>query len=216
MMDMNTIHWFPTHISEMAEFREIAKAYDYLLQQAFDSLQKVLNNEFLETLDEDGCEMQERILGITVNVMDTIEERRRRIRGYYASDLPYTENKVKQVLTAMCGQDGFEMIVNSAIYQVDIQIRLNSMNLVNNVREITRKMIPANMVVNVNIIYNIHQSFISFSHANLTKYTHRQIREDKIFQMQYNFHGAIGRNKHAALTTYTHQQLFLNPTVGGR
>ena len=155
-------------------------------------------------------------MGITVNVMDTIEERRRRIRGYYASDLPYTENKVKQVLTAMCGQDGFEMIVNSAIYQVDIQIRLNSMNLVNNVREITRKMIPANMVENVNIIYNIHQRFISFSHANLTNYTHRQIREDKIFQMQYNFHGAIGRNKHAALTTYTHQQLFLNPTVGGR
>ena len=40
MMDINTIHWFPNHIADMRDFQEIAKAYDYLLMQAMDNMQK--------------------------------------------------------------------------------------------------------------------------------------------------------------------------------
>lgn len=216
MMDINTIHWFPNHIADMRDFQEIAKAYDYLLMQAMDNMQKVFKNQFLNTLDEDGCAMHEQILGIGANPVDTLEDRRRRIRGYYASDLPYTENKLRQVLSAMCEKNGFEMIVDEKKYQVDIQIRLNSVNMVNNVREIARKMIPANMVVNVNIIYNIHQRFQIFTHADLSKYTHEQLRSDKIFQAQYNFHGSIGRMRHSELAAFTHQQIFQDPNIGGK
>lgn len=215
MMETDTIHWFPRHIAEIREFKEIAKAYDYLLSQVAADMQKVFNNEFLETLDVDGCLMHERILGITANTLDSVEDRRNRIKGYYASDLPYTEKKLDSALHTMCGKDGFTMIVDEPDYQVDIQIRLNSMNLVANVYEIARKMIPANMILHVNIIYNVHQRFLSFSHADLTNYTHRQLRMDKIFQQQYNFHGSVGRNRHAGLSSYTHMQIFQDSEIGG-
>lgn len=215
MMETDTIHWFPRHIAEIREFKEIAKAYDYLLNQAAADIQKVFDNEFLETLDAGGCLMHEHILGITANTLDSIEDRRNRIKGYYASDLPYTEKKLDRVLRTMCGKDGFTMIVDSPEYQVDIQIRLNSMNLVTNVYEIARKMIPANMVLNVNIIYNVHQRFLGFCHADLAYYTHRQLRMDKIFQQQYNFHGSVGRNRHRELCSYTHMQIFQDAEIGG-
>ena len=72
MMDINTIHWFPNHIADMRDFQEIAKAYDYLLMQAMDNMQKVFKNQFLNTLDEDGCAMHEQILGIGANPVDTL------------------------------------------------------------------------------------------------------------------------------------------------
>ena len=50
--------------------------------QAMDNMQKVFKNQFLNTLDEDGCAMHEQILGIGANPVDTLEDRRRRIRGY--------------------------------------------------------------------------------------------------------------------------------------
>lgn len=214
MTEINTIHWLPAHIAGMREFQEITKAYDYLLQRAFTDLERVFNNQFLEKLEETGCIMHETVLGITPDVTDTLDDRKRRIRGYYASDLPYTENKLTAVLAAMCGRDGFEILVNAEEYHVDVMVKLNSVSLVRNVSDVVKQMVPANMTVDIRIIYNIHQRFLAFAQRNLGEYTHTQLRTDKIFQNQYIFYGAVGRYRHSSLEAYTHISIFQDDMEG--
>ncbi len=153
MMEISTIHWLPEHIAHMREFQEIAKANDYLLRRTLVDLERVFNNQFLERLDEDGCAMHEAILGIIPGVRDNLDDRRRRIRGYYASDLPYTENKLNAVLAVMCGTHNFDLEVDGRAYQMTVRVIDRDILLARNVHRIISYMKPANILLKLYEVY---------------------------------------------------------------
>ncbi len=153
MMEISTIHWLPEHIAHMREFQEIAKANDYLLRRTLVDLERVFNNQFLERLDEDGCAMHEAILGIIPGVRDNLDDRRRRIRGYYASDLPYTENKLNAVLAVMCGTHNFDLEVDGAAYQITVRVIDRDILLARNIHRVVSFMKPANILLKLYEVY---------------------------------------------------------------
>lgn len=152
-MEISTIRWLPEHIACMREFQEIAKAYDYLLRRALADLERVFNNQFLKRLDEDGCAMHEAVLGIIPGVRDNLEDRRRRIQGYYASDLPYTENKLNAVLAVMCGAGNFDLEVDGRAYQMTVRVIDRDILLARNVHRIISYMKPANILLKLYEVY---------------------------------------------------------------
>ena len=192
----------------MRGFQELAKAYDFLLNRALADLQKLFNNEYLETLTIEGCEMHEHLLGITPNSTDSVADRVLRIKGYYASDLPYTENKLYSVLKTMCGADGFELYVGQADQYITIGVKVNSLNLVANVREIAERMKPSNLGLTVRIMYNVHHRFLAYTHADLGKYTHKYLRQGSIFLQDYGTYGKIAKYRHSDFRELSHLDIF--------
>lgn len=181
-MTVDTLHWFPLHIQNMDAFKEVAKAYDYLLKIAADDISIVLDNQFLDTLTEEGVALRERILGIVPGPTDSLEERRQRIKGYYASDLPYTENKLDDVLSAMCGPDNYSLDVDGSTYSIVVKIKLNAINLVNNVYDVLYRMKPSNMMLTVILMYNRHEILALYPHCVLAFYTQGELR-NKVLEM---------------------------------
>lgn len=47
LLDPDTIHYFPQHISSIEEFRRISKAYDKILALVWDELEKYEDNPSL-------------------------------------------------------------------------------------------------------------------------------------------------------------------------
>lgn len=205
----NTEHYFPGHIREIEEFQEISKAYDSLLNTAWNDMGTVFDNNHIDTMDADECSRREAMLGITPSPLDTIEDRRRRIKGYYASNLPYTEKKMHDVLSAMCGQDGYQLTIDKPAKTLVAGIRLNSVQMVENARELMRMMAPADVTVTARILYNIHARFRVLTHAELNAYTHYQLRNDVAFQWDVNINADISEFKHSELVSYTHQDLMM-------
>lgn len=215
-MIVNTMLYFPEHIANIREFQEIAKCYDLSLQPLWDNVMKMLyDNQWIDTLDEYGCKMYEDLLNITANPIDELEDRRRRIKGYCASNLPYTEKKMNEVLSAMCGEDGYVLAIDKKLKTVTVNIKLNSVNLVNNAYELMKRMIPADMFLTVEIIYNIYARFRSVTNEAMSQYTHEELRTCKIFQQSYNMHCNLGRYTYEQLSAYTHTELFLNASLSG-
>ena len=153
MLEFNTIHWLPRHLSQMTEWQEICKAYDYLLSQAYGALDEFYANQFLESLTELGCLIWEKLLSITPADGSTIEERRQAIIGRLASDLPYTENKLRESLEAVAGSGNVTLTVTQETYGINVELTISSPSVIEGTQEIVYKMRPANMTVRIGITY---------------------------------------------------------------
>lgn len=184
MSDISTSikYYLPDIIHQIREYQEIEKKYDHNIVTAISRLNRIEQNRFLDGLDEYGCERNEQILGIIPDPSDTLEDRRRRIRGYYTSNKPYTIKKLREVLRAMCGENGYILTVDTENYIVKVAIKLESRRLVDNADELVRRMVPANLIVDVYLLYNQNISFKKYTHGELKKYTHYQLRNNLEFQ----------------------------------
>lgn len=207
-MIVNTLHYYPRHIQQIKEYIRLTAGVDSELYAVWDAVDLITQNMYLDTMDADTCLRWEHFLGITANPMDTLDDRRGRIKGYFASNLPYTVKKLEEVLTTMCGSDGYELVIDPKAGTVDIFIMLSNVRLVDNTYDVIRKMAPADMIVKARIIYNTHSIFRMYTHEDLAAYTHYQLRNDQIFQHNHNRHVTLGKYTNTQLVAYTHKQLF--------
>lgn len=153
MLEFKTIHWLPEHLSQMKEWQAICQTYDYLLSQAYSQLNEFYVNQFLESLTELGCIIWEKLLNIAPASNATIEERRQTIIGRLSSDLPYTENKLREALEAAAGSGNVTLTVTQENYGINVELTVNTLSIVESTQEIVYKMRPANMTVRVGITY---------------------------------------------------------------
>lgn len=153
-MTFNTIHWLPRHLAEMGEWQEICKAYDYLLSKAYDDVAEIYANEFLDSLTELGCLIWENVLGITVYDGETLEARKTTIKSFLSSDLPYTENKLREVLGSLAGPENVTLKVTQEDFEIKVDLTINAPGVISNVQNIVYKMRPSNMVVRICIEYS--------------------------------------------------------------
>lgn len=152
-MTFDTIHWLPPHLAEMKEWQEICKAYDYLLSKAFEVLDEIYANQFIESLAELGCEIWESLLHITAVDGETIDERRQAIKSYFIGDLPYTEKKLREVLESLAGADNVTLTVTQSAFELRVDLTISTPSVLGNVEDIVYKMRPSNMIVRICISY---------------------------------------------------------------
>lgn len=143
---VDTARYYPAHIYNIEEFKALSVCFDRSLQPLWGVLEQIYSDQYLDELDEVGCRMHEEFLGIRSGSGDGLADRRRRIKGYYASGLPYTENKLNEVLTAMCGAGGYGIVIDKREKTIEVSIRQNPLSLTDDVRRILREFLPADMV----------------------------------------------------------------------
>ena len=153
MKNVDTIHYFPEHISSSEEFQGIADAYDTELRLLWAALGLQYRNQYFDTMDADTCTRWEKLIRITLVGDETLFERRIQIKGRWTSSLPYTEPKFHEVLQSMVGEY-YTLAIDVPTKELDVGILLAEVLKVDYVYEIMRAMAPADMIVNVRVVYN--------------------------------------------------------------
>lgn len=151
--------------AESPEFELIWKALD-----------QVLNNEFVETADDLGISRWEKILGIFPNSTDTLENRRFRIMAKMIETRPYTVAQLNGILRNLCGEDNYTVQVSG--YVLVVRIGLTASSNFDDIAALLQKISPANMVIDLSLAYNQHQSLLPMTHAQLAAMTHHEIRNE--------------------------------------
>ena len=159
MMEIKTIRYLPKHIGNIEEFRQICTAYDEELKLLWGSLETQLRNLNLSEMDADTCDRWAKIFGITFMPDDTLEDKRRLIRGKMTSGLPYTERKIKEVVSTMIGDGYYIWMLDRQGKTLKIGVLLAECMNVDAVRDIIREMVPADMDVQVYIYFNRWERF---------------------------------------------------------
>ena len=167
-------------VREMREFQALAVLEDTELLQVWQSTQEVWANQFLDSLMETGCARWEKILVIQPKLSDTLEVRRFRIKTRLNEDLPYTYRVLEQALEALCGSGNYALVLKPQTYSLKILLELTIKKLVDEVEAMARRMVPANMVLEVLLRYNQWQDYAQTTWNSASGYTWKQLREEEI------------------------------------
>lgn len=170
--------YLPPYLQAYRELIDItdAKAPELdLFRQAYDV---VMNNQFVESLDEYGCSRWEKMLKIIIKGDETLDIRRFQILNKLLSDLPYTMRQLHSVLTRLCGANYYSVDLRHKSYEITIWIEIQQMDKQQIVIDTINHMIPANLMLDVRINFRTHGwlNENKLTHGALSSYTHEQIK----------------------------------------
>ena len=74
--NIDILDYLPDIIKDVTEYQEIANAENPTINTLWENHRKTFNNQFINTLDEQGCARWEKMLDITPKGTATVEDRR--------------------------------------------------------------------------------------------------------------------------------------------
>lgn len=175
---MQVQEYWPQVIKEYREFEKISTAENPELESIWQEIGNVLDDQFIRTATVNGIARREKMLHITPFADDTLESRRFRVQALWNEKLPYTYRVLVNRLDNLCGEDGYVISLNAGDYELDIKIELTMKRMFDEVAKITRQMVPANLVVTVELRYNQHIKLAQYTHGQLSAFTHDQLRNE--------------------------------------
>ena len=146
--DVNLLAYLPPFMQDFTEIAVTLNAEDPEFVIVWDSADRVLKNQFIETADEYGISRFEKILKILPSKEDTLESRRSRVQNRWFNDMPYTMRTLIQRLTTLCADHGFTLTKYfTDAYTLEIHTDLELFGQVEELERVIQAMIPCNLVV---------------------------------------------------------------------
>ena len=178
-MIIDILSYLPFHIRKLKEYQNLSITGDVEIEKLFNEIDRLYDNAFIGTLDESGCERWERILGIVIRDTDTIDFRKMRIKSFLVGQLPYSLNKLKSILNAMCGgENQYELTIDYANYAVNILIELTSQELFEEFKRLLNEIMPCNLKLTIQLRFNTWGTVRDFTWSRFTSTTWTQIRTE--------------------------------------
>lgn len=207
-LNIDILDYLPDIIKDVTEYQEIANAENPTINSLWENHRKTFNNQFINTLDEQGCARWEKMLDITPKGTATVEDRRLAILARINVSLPYTYRQLENFLKNICG-NGYTINLDSAHYKLTVLLNLNRKNQFDEVENLLAKVIPANIMFDVMLQYNKYKAIKPYEYSVLINYTCYEIRTSDEFSGEYATYGEIESYEYYYLENYTFKDIEL-------
>ena len=172
------IEYLPLVLRGVREHQALAAGEEPEITLLWKEVNAALADQFVLSATENGVKRWEKILRITPKATFTLNERKFTILARLAEQLPYSYRMLERMLSQLCGPDGFKLNVSE--YTVSVKVALTAKRNYDDVGTMLRRVCPANMVIEVSILYNTHYVLSHFTHAQLSKYRYNDLRNEVI------------------------------------
>ena len=179
------IDYYPDEYKKVFEFQKIAHSVegqesDWGLVRLRKETQAVFDNQFVETADENGILRFEHLYGIIPSDTDTIAERRDKIRLYMLIGSPsYTIKRLHDIMRILCGSGNYSVDMNAETCELTIRVALASRSVFDEAVKVIKAIIPANITLDMSLMYNKYELYENKTHLQLEPFTHEQLREEE-------------------------------------
>lgn len=148
-MKVNVLNNLPPVIRVLREIQDIGETDNHFLNQLYDALEQLMNDQFVYLAGEKGIRRWEKILGLVPS--GDLETRRFAILNRLNVRIPYTYRMLRDRLTAMFGDKYSMELVNDTatlyitLYGVtDVQAK--------DARNMIEVIIPANLYLDFKVV----------------------------------------------------------------
>ena len=167
-------------IQQIREFKVLSKVENPKLECVWHAVEDAIDDQFATSLTDNGCKRWESIMEINAKDTDDLDFRRFRILSKLNEQLPYTYRMLELQLRTLCGDDGYTMVLRNNEYTLKVRIALTSKSKYSDVESTLRKFVPANIVIDVSVMYNTYEVLSQFTHEQLASFTYYKLREEVI------------------------------------
>lgn len=177
-MKRNLIDFLPDIFKTFEEFKEIMRVEQKQISELWEIIYGIVNEALVDEATGEGLKRWENILNITAFDTDDVKVRRLRIQAKIIEDVPYTERVLNNILTGLCGENGYTSALNNEEYTLTIKVALTSKNLKDEVVAMCDRIVPANLILDIDLMYNTHGILRGYTHKQLRQFTHKQLRNE--------------------------------------
>lgn len=161
---------------------DIAQIYDINAkqEQALDETVAGLDADiFLDTMGETKIARWEKLLGISPQDDDRLDDRRLRVKSKVLEKLPYTYRVIIRRMDALC-PDGYTLELSNNRNAVTVKLALKSKKMITQVGDMLEQMLPLSVLYDVTILYNTYALLAYKSYGALSAYTYQGLRDEII------------------------------------
>lgn len=185
-LDRNMIDYIQPVLQEIREYKALMNTEQVEFENGWTASEDVLKNMFIADMGESGILRWENILRITPKTTDNLADRRFRITTRLTEDLPYTMTKLIQQLEILCGADGYTLTLGHLNYLITIRVEIAASKQFEDVKTLVERMLPANLVLDIDVLYNQHITIALYTQARNGLYTHYELRTTVLTSFAYN------------------------------
>jgi len=169
------VDYLPEIMREIREISCIMQAQGDEIKFVGQAVNRSLDNTFAESADLDGILRFERLFGVIPKSSQSIEERRTELLNRLHDRVPYTYNTLDAMLLDLYGYDGrarHSLKVNYGLYAVTIFLDKCLEESVSVIRCFVRQRIPANMTLEILLVFIRQKDLKKYTHGELKSRTH--------------------------------------------
>lgn len=172
-------NYLPEFMREIKEMQVILSRITPKINDLHTAMEWTLNTNYINLCDEKGIAYYEKMLGITLNPQYRLEDRKFVVLSYFNSQMPYTKISLLDNLKTLCGE-GCYTVSYPQPGVIKVRIGLKVKNMFEQVEKMLKKVLPVNLIVDYGILWNQHLVLGKYTHQQLSKLTHREIREEVV------------------------------------
>lgn len=137
--------YLPDFLREVQELKQVTETENGEFDRLYEKADDLWENGFIQTSDLQGIKRWENLLSIKAYAGDSLQERRARVLTKWNQQLPYTLKRLQERLDASVGTETYELYLRPDIYELELLVIEQTYRVMNEVREMTRGMIPSNL-----------------------------------------------------------------------
>lgn len=179
MYNRHLIDYLPPVERDFAEFDAImTHAEDPEFSSAWEAAENLMNDQFINDATENGVSRWENMLKISPKASETLDERKFTILTRESEQPPFTVTALERQLEALCGEGNFDVIRDVGAKSLSVSLALVAKNNLEDVAVLLDRVVPANMTITINLKYNRHNRYVTYTHEDLQSLTHNSMRNE--------------------------------------
>lgn len=162
-------NYLPDTVAELQEFQKLGEIEGVILEEEAAAKEKLVQNQWILTAERSGLLRLAKIMGLSgAETMET-EALRGEILYHWNSRSPYTQFHLMDWLDGFLGKNQYQLQMQEEQYTLQLTMGLRVKEKKDFLVKHLRKIIPANLVLEVDLNAN--------THADLKVMTHGQMKE---------------------------------------
>lgn len=178
----DVLSYLPPVLQDVYELQAAAQAENSELSRLWQGAEDAMNDQFIDSATENGVSRWEKMLLLYPKGTDTLPERKFRIQSALSGRVPFTIWVLREQLDSLCGPENYELTVDHANFKVTVTLALAAQENYDTVCDMLRKMLPANLEIQVSLMYNRYGDLKTRTHEMLPPFTHGQIKTSEVFR----------------------------------
>ena len=165
MIDRKLIDYLPTVLQSVMEFAAITGAQQPEIEAAWDALNLVMDNQFIDTATEAGVTVWEKELNIVPLATDTLEDRKQRLKTAWTYGVVYTYNWLVNWLKTSCGESTHLPTINDYTLRVSLPVSVDYLHMLDDMRRYVAANVLIDPLILLSEIKIPHYTGSAFRHS---------------------------------------------------
>lgn len=165
MIDRKLIDYLPPVLQSVMEFAAITGAQQPEIEAAWDALNLVMDNQFINTATEAGVTVWEKELNIVPLATDTLEDRKQRLKTAWTYGVVYTYNWLVNWLKTSCGESTHLPTINDYTLRVSLPVSVDYLHILDDMRRYVAANVLIDPLILLSKIKIPHYTGLAFRHS---------------------------------------------------